>query len=286
MGSDKSRPVERLGDGAAQWKNRVAALHSSFWRGLEELVIPPVCVMCQDLVESDYGAPHFCRQCLHQIWLPVELACRRCSARLPYKIVGQAKVPMAESERSEVGCQSCDGRQWPFDRAVAVGVYEAALRDHLYELKQPLKIAEAYHSGLLLGHKLQIQLDPARLAGIDFLVPIPIHWRRWFTRKFNQAEQIALGVSKVTGVPVAKTVLKQAAYRKKQGTLSASGRIKNVKASLQVGGGGKCVRGKRILLVDDVMTTGATLTAAAELLMKELKPASIDVAIVARASLV
>ena len=109
--------------------------------------------------------------------------------------------------------------------------------------------------------------------GVDALVPVPLTRWRYFKRGYNQAEKLAQGMSEVTGVPVVK-LLKRIKNRTPQSQLSGEARLKNAEGIYQA-----CVpdewRGKCLVLVDDVMTTGATLGSCAQSLLEADKSAEI-----------
>lgn len=109
--------------------------------------------------------------------------------------------------------------------------------------------------------------------GVDALVPVPLHWWRRFKRGYNQAEMLAKGMAEVTGLPVLN-LLKRTKYRKPQSRLMGEARIRNAEGIYEASIP-KEWRGKRLVLVDDVMTTGATLGNCALALQNVDKSAEI-----------
>ncbi|MBE5785229.1 MAG: ComF family protein [Clostridiales bacterium] len=99
---------------------------------------------------------------------------------------------------------------------------------------------------------------------IDVIVPIPLHWRRLWKRGYNQSALLAESLSGRFGIPVAEKLLRRVRYTKTQTALGAAQRTKNIRGAFSASGS---VKGKRILLVDDVCTTGATLSTAAKALL-------------------
>ncbi len=107
------------------------------------------------------------------------------------------------------------------------------------------------------------------------LVPVPLHWRRLIKREFNQADVIACGLSRKTGIPVLRTALRKRRLTPAQSRLSRNERLRNLTGSFTPGLF-PSVRGKRLLVIDDILTTGATADAAAGVL-KSAGAAQVDV---------
>jgi ComF family protein len=149
-----------------------------------------------------------------------------------------------------------------------------------------LRSAIAYDDGsrdLILGFKhadrqeacplfVRWMLAVARpeLEQADLVVPVPLHWRRLLMRKFNQAGLLAHGIAAGSPVPVRPDVLVRERATESQGAMiSARARLKNVAGVFRVPpGAAPAVAGKRIVIVDDVLTTGATVTACAKALRR------------------
>lgn len=107
------------------------------------------------------------------------------------------------------------------------------------------------------------------LADCDLIVPVPLHFRRFLTRHYNQAAELSRYIAKKTGKDFRPDVLKRHRYTRQQVGLRATERHKNVKGAFTVPKAGKtAIKGKNIILVDDVFTTGATVRAATTTLCK------------------
>ncbi len=120
------------------------------------------------------------------------------------------------------------------------------------------------------------------LADADLLAPVPLHWRRAFSRRFNQSGALAAAVSRISGVPMAPLALARLKPTRQQVGLSRSERAKNVQGAFQVLPAQKAsVAGRRIILVDDVLTSGATVEACARALLRA-GAADVDVLVFAR----
>lgn len=118
----------------------------------------------------------------------------------------------------------------------------------------------AQKMGEWLGEELR---DSGNFEGIDLVIPVPLHYRRRLMRGYNQSEQLALGVGRKMGIKCDFRSVYRYSYNESQTTKSSSERWENVEAIFDVRRGDR-LRGKHILLVDDVLTTGATIASCAE----------------------
>lgn len=169
--------------------------------------------------------------------LSAEFFCISC--RTPF----QNSFPLDAEGR----CALCRSGLRGFDAAYSFGAYEGVLRKliHLYKYGKVRTLARPL-SGWLA------QALP-RDEAFDAVVPVPLYWRRRLQRGFNQAELLARGLSRLTGIPVVRA-LGRVRPTPTQAGLSNSARRQNVARAFH----SRSVQGKRILLIDDVMTTGAT----------------------------
>ena len=120
------------------------------------------------------------------------------------------------------------------------------------------------------------------LAGADVIVPVPLHWRRQWARRFNQSALLAEVVAKAADVPVSYRALKRAKATPQQVGLSQAARAQNVQGAFRVPPDGKAeVAGRRLILVDDVLTSGATMDACARALLRA-GAAQVDALVFAR----
>jgi competence protein ComFC len=174
--------------------------------------------------------------------MSAEFFCSSC--RTPF----QNAFPLDANGR----CALCRSGLRGFDAAYSFGAYEGVLREliHLYKYGRVKTLAWPL-SGLLA------QALP-RDEAFDAAVPVPLYWRRRLQRGFNQAELLARGLSRRTGIPVVRA-LGRLRPTPAQAGLSNSARRQNMSQAFRARG----VQGKRILLIDDVMTTGATAASCA-----------------------
>ncbi len=120
------------------------------------------------------------------------------------------------------------------------------------------------------------------LAEADALVPVPLHWRRLLARRFNQSAMLAARISAETGVPVAAGALKRVKATVQQVGLSRAERGDNIQGAFKVPDSGKAaVTGRRLILIDDVLTSGATVEGCAKALLRA-GAANVDVLVFAR----
>jgi ComF family protein len=120
------------------------------------------------------------------------------------------------------------------------------------------------------------------LSEADALVPVPLHWRRLWSRRFNQAATLAQTISRISGVLVRHDVLKRVRATRQQVGLTQTQRASNVQGAFRVPCAARPgVLGKRLLLVDDVLTSGATLDTCARILLRA-GAANVDVLVFAR----
>jgi ComF family protein len=189
-----------------------------------------------------------CRRCIQSPEpLDAEFFCVSC--RTPF----QNAFPLDEEGR----CALCRSGLRGFDAAYAYGAYEGPLRRliHLFKYSKIRTLARP------LGGLLMRALP--RDERFDAIVPVPLYWRRRLQRGFNQAELLARGISRSTGIPVIRA-LRRVHATPTQAGLSNSARRRNVAAAFR----SRPIAGKRILLIDDVMTTGSTATACANALKR------------------
>jgi ComF family protein len=161
---------------------------------------------------------------------------------------------------SEGRCALCRSGLRGFDAAYSFGAYDGALREMVHLLKyRKVPGLAAPLSALLLQ-----ALGTEEIC--DTIVPVPLHWRRRWERGFNQSELLAKALARQTGLRVTNA-LRRVQPTATQAGLSNSARRRNVTQAFRCHRPG-AVRGKRILLVDDVMTTGSTATACARALKR------------------
>lgn len=172
--------------------------------------------------------------------------------------------PFETSDAPGLICGVCLADPPPFAAARAPLVYDEGSRKLVLDLKRGGR-----RDGLTLFARWMARAGADCLTPGAVLVPVPLHWTRLAERRFNQAAWLAEALSAETGVPVRRTLLVRRARRKSQGEMSASARRRNVAGVFAVPEARKAeLSGQSVVLVDDVFTTGATVTSATKTLMK------------------
>jgi ComF family protein len=238
-------------------------------RAIGDLVFPWSCVLC-GLEGSELCGPlcEFCREeLLHESSSSRSVTCPRCA------------LPAGPYANFRNGCSQCRGKSLGFDAAMALGPYQGALRDLCLRLKHEREAWLAPWLGGLLAESWHTELT--RLPHETWIVPVPLHWWRRVRRGYNQAEAIARGLGRGLGFPV-RQPLRRIKFAEALAQKKASERAKVLHGAFQARSGrARTLKGRTILLVDDILTTGATSGAAARAL-KQAGARHVVVAVLAR----
>ncbi len=233
--------------------------------GLFELFFPPACPLCGVLLERD-GTPLFCSACLAGMKPVLSPRCPRCL--LPY--------PGANGH--DHLCQDCLLDPPPFAAVTSVALYEDSLRQAVQRFKYRGAFSLDRSLGGLLADALET--DPAS-GRSDLLVPVPLHVSRLRRRGYNQSLLLARVLGRRWRVPVHSRLLVRTRPTIPQQGLKAAERRRNLKGAFRVR---KPLDGEAVLLVDDVMTTGATARECSRVLL-EAGAGRVEVAVLGRARL-
>ena len=226
------------------------------------LLLPPRCLVCGGVVE---GTGAVCAGCWPGITFLGPPHCAACG------------YPFEFDPGSGALCAACAASRPSWGRARAVIAYDEASRDPVLAFKHRDRIDAAPAFGIWLARAGAELLDEA-----DLLVPVPLHRTRLLARRYNQAALLAQATAKTCAVPVVPDALVRTRRTPSQGRLSASARRRNVAGAFAVRDGNKeLIAGRNVVLVDDVMTTGATAEACTRTLLRA-GAATVDVLTLAR----
>ena len=234
--------------------------------GLADLLWPPRCVACSALLlrnpEYDLSSV-FCRRCSDTVLFPESPMCRKCG--LPHLGSGPDHL-----------CSSCIESTPPFSRAWSAVLYGGAAATALLRFKYEPNPTLARPLGRLLA------VAASNASPADAVLPIPLHPSRLRARGFNQSALLARRVSNRIGAALSPSLLRRDKDTVSQAGLSRQERAASIRGAFSVPAPHK-IADKRVLLVDDVITTGATVREAAAVLIRS-GAASVEVIAVARAS--
>jgi len=228
-----------------------------------DLLWPPVCPTCNTSVQD---ADRLCVDCWEGMTFITAPQCVCCG------------LPLPDAFDDITLCGECLRARPPFDQARAACVYDDVSR----ALILPFKHADRTDLLPTIINLLQRPVRPL-LARANIVIPVPLHWTRLLSRRYNQSALIAnklAALGKVHAIPDLVTRKKRTPS---QGGRSKRGRQRNVKGAFSVSERYRPqIRDKRILLVDDVMTTGATVSEVSRVLLRA-GVGSVDVITIARA---
>jgi ComF family protein len=225
-----------------------AAIARAAFAQLIDFALPPRCPGCGAIVAE----PHrFCLGCWRSLAFLGEPCCARCG--LPFAFAGEGE------------CGRCLAEPPPFDRLRAAVAYGDVSREVALRLKYSGRPGLA----ATLAHFMLRHLEPGDGAGEALLVPVPLHrWRMW-KRGYNQAALIAAALSRTSGVPAGLDLLRRTRATPPLKGLGRRERALAVRGAFAPAPGAKVrLRGRRIVLVDDVYTSGATAAACARTLRR------------------
>lgn len=244
----------------------------------KDLIYPRRCCVCRTPlpIDTPHEASHawFCTACMAEIPWVQPPYCRVCGEVYDGSFTGEFR------------CMNCDGRRLEFDFAVAAGRAEGTLRELIHHFKYERQL----HLRGPLAVLLRRTLDEPRLAGENLadwlLTPVPLHHSREMDREFNQSWELCQRLQALTGIPAART-LSRARETGSQAGLDREERLKNLRGAFTLRKArpwqeSPALHGRRILLVDDVFTTGATTSECARVLRKEGGAEKVVVITVAR----
>ncbi|MBP5291302.1 MAG: ComF family protein [Lachnospiraceae bacterium] len=211
---------------------------------LTRLLFPARCPVCHDLVRGDGRICPECRQLLSYVKGPV---CCKCGKELRF-------------EEEEL-CLDCRLRKKSFDGGIALLNYDDIARESMVKFKY----GQRKEYGLFYAEEIaRLYKDRIRHFGPDGIIPVPVHISRLRFRGYNQAQVVAERLGELLSLPVYDKALIRTKKTVAQKELNAVQRMRNLMSAMETGPGAKNLR--KVLLVDDIYTTGSTMEACTRVL--------------------
>jgi ComF family protein len=227
-----------------------------------DIALPPLCPSCREPLGHGVG---LCATC----WSKLSLIEKPYCARLG--------IPFVYDPGPGLLSMEAIANPPAYDRARAAVRYDDVAR----ALVVAFKFSDRLDLAPMMG-RWMARAGSELLADADALLPVPLHWRRLWARRFNQAAALSKAISEVSGVPVLHGGINRVRATPQQVGLSKSERAGNVQGAFQVPADRKAeIAGKRLVLVDDVLTSGATVDTCARALLRA-GAAHVDVLVFAR----
>jgi len=219
--------------------------------GLADTVFPRICVVCGAVLNGN-RENRFCSKCLSSINFVKPPICSCCG------------FPFIDYGGSDHFCGECVSLPQYFSIARSVVRYEASLRDAIHRFKYKGKIAVGETLGKLMA---EYEYDSLSIEDYSLIVPVPLHPRRLRERGFNQSVVLAREIAEEHSISLDFTILKRIIYTEPQVSLDRKKRGSNVKGAFKITDGER-VKGERVILTDDVYTTGSTVRECARVLIR------------------
>ena len=232
----------------------------SAMRFLLDSVLPPQCLSCSAVVDR---AGSLCATCFGRFTFISPPMCTCCG------------IPLESPVIDDLVCGACLRDRPAFAQARAAFIYDRESRALVLKLKHGDRTDAAVH----LARWLE-RVGAEMIARCDLIVPVPLHRWRLLARTYNQAALLANALGPMTGKPVAPDALQRIKATPSQGRLDRVARRRNVARAFVANRPG-AIKGRRVLLIDDVLTTGATAGACAQALL-DAGALDVDVLVLAR----
>lgn len=218
--------------------------------GILDWLYPPRCMSCGCLlplatdIATISGEKYFCINCWRLLEWINEPVCGKCGR------------PIDVTEADGTICKDCLGKTFHFERNYSVLVYDDALKDLIHRFKYHGRPGYARGLGTILFTKLPRLI----FEGVDYIIPVPMYRKKERKRGYNQAELLARTLSRHTGIPMRTDLLVRTKDTRAQSSLDARAREHNLSNAFEIYKKNQIIA-KKIIIVDDIYTTGSTLSA-------------------------
>ncbi|MCE3233438.1 MAG: competence protein ComF [Rickettsiaceae bacterium] len=214
-----------------------------------DTIFPPQCMACRKFVQEKGGLCHSCWEAIDFISSP---QCDKCG------------VPFELATHTELLCGKCISDAPKYYKARAVFLYD----DSSSSIITRFKYGDQIHTSSSFA-KWMVRVGQEVLKDADVVVPVPLHKRRLFSRRYNQSALLANSIGVEAGIDACNDMLLRVKNTKPQAGLTLNQRAVNVKGAFALNPKHKAkVIGKNVILVDDVITTGSTINACVNALLK------------------
>ena len=235
----------------------VKILHK-WYRSCVNLIYPLECVVCHLPISMEELKSEFlCPTCFTKIKFITNPICGKC---------GRPVFQSVDTPSKRKFCPECNNKKYHFcfDRAFSVAIYEGVWKELIHIFKYS---KNDYLDKFLSEFLIELIHKESSLKEFDLLIPVPMYWRDKLRREHNHTHLLSSQISKITGIPLLTNVLIKCKRIPSQTSLPGKERLKNVKGAFSVKNT-LILKDKKVLLVDDVFTTGSTVNECAKMLRK------------------
>ncbi len=221
-----------------------------FLKFVIDFIFPPQCYVCKKILEGEDG---LCFECLSKINFITKPRCEICSFPFEFNL---------SNTNNHLICPKCLNKPPKFDKSISVVHYDEISK----KIILPFKHGDKTNFAKFIA-KLMYMSGKDLINEADVIIPVPIHFLRMLKRKYNQTSFISKIIGKKSKKQVLYSTLIRKVATKSQGHLSAKARKLNVLGAFKVKNPNK-IKGKKIILIDDVFTSGATVNECAKILKR------------------
>jgi ComF family protein len=207
-------------------------------------IFPKTCPMCDKVIRADM---YICSRCEKKLKYVDEPKCKKCGK------------PILVDEQEY--CMDCTKQNHLYEQGISAFVYSDEVKQSIYRFKYHNRRDYSGFYGMAVAK--HFYKDIQRWNG-DVLIPVPIHHKKYIQRGYNQAKLLAKDISKWTNIPIDSHLLQRVINTKPQKEMNIKGRSKNLESAFKITE--NVVKYKKVIIVDDIYTTGSTIDACAKVL--------------------